>query len=131
MKNDVYINAPMLDAIDIEDIQKSPYAADTEFELIEEHGLIDECAIHCIFILLQNIGYNAAYDLIKHTILAILKKASGKDKENEGTKLVLEVCKKDSEGKMGDRKVITVSTSYKMDEEERERTISRIVRSII
>ena len=129
MKNEVYINAPMLDAIDLEDIQKSPFATDTELELIEEHELIDESVIHCVFIVLQNIGYNVAYDLIKYTVLAVMKKVREKCKgdENEGTKLVLEVCKKDNTGRLGNRKVITVLTSYKMDEDERERTINKIV----
>ena len=129
MKTEVFITTPILNIIDLDEIKSSLNVADTEFELVEEHGLLGESILKLLYILAPNIGSNAAYDLIKRSVLTVLAKVSGKHKgkEEEGTKLVIEVCKRDNSGKLGDRKIVTVSTSYKMSEDEREKTISKLV----
>ena len=49
------------------------------------------------------------------------------DDEDSGIKLHIEVCEKDSEGREGERNIITVSTSHMMKEDERERIINKCV----
>ena len=129
MKTEVFITTPILNTTDLDEIKKSLNTADADFELVEEHGLLGESILKLLYILAPGIGASAAYDLIKHSVLAVLAKVNEKlkGKEDEGTKLVVEVCKRDSSGKLGDRKVVTVSTSYKMSEDERERTISKLL----
>lgn len=133
MKNEVFVIAPMLNAGDMESIQGAPYAADAEFKLIEEQGAFDtvlgECTFRCDYVLAKDGGYKAAFELIKCSILDILKKVDEKisDDEDSGIKLHIEVCEKDGEGREGKRNIITMSTSHMMKEAERERIINKCV----
>lgn len=133
MKNEVFVIAPMLNAGDLEGIQGAPYAADAEFKLIDEQGAFDtilgESTLRCDYVLAKDGEYNAAFGLIRCSILDILKKVNEKfsDDEDSGIKLRIEVCEKDGEGREGERNIITVSTSHMMEEAERERIISKCV----
>ena len=78
VKNTVYISAPHMDFEDLEMLRIQPFADNAEFDLIQKHDLIDACTFHFVFLLLQNIGYDAAYDLLKFTILSVWKTVSQK-----------------------------------------------------
>lgn len=133
MKNNVYINAPTLDSKDLNEISKSKYSENTEFDFILGHGLMPPDTIVCVFLLVQSIGYNAAYDLIKFVLLSIWKAVTVKNgsEANDETKIQINLSDKNENGKVTNHKNITVSVSYKMDSEERQRVIDMALKSLL
>lgn len=133
MKNEVYINAPMLNSEELDDILKSRYSENTEFELFLEHGFMDPCAVHCVFVLVQSIGLDAAYDLVKYVVFNLLRKISGKNKSKTEleTKIKVDYSEKDATGKIETQKTVIISTSFKMDQAERERIINGAIKELL
>ena len=134
VKNTVYISAPHMDIEDLEMLRIQPFADNAEFDLIQKHDLIDACTFHFVFLLLQNIGYDAAYDLLKFTILSVWKTVSQKKDWSanlEKDRIFVELSEKDEKGAIYRKKSITVSTSYQMSDTERERTVNGLVENLL
>lgn len=133
MKNNVYINTPVLDSKDLDEIFKSKYSENTEFDLIVGHGLLPPDTIVCVFLLAQSIGYNAAYDLIKFVLLGIWKAVTAKkdSKTSDETKIQINLSDKNENEKVTNHKTITVSVSYKMDSDERQHVIDMALNSLL
>lgn len=135
MKNTVLINCPLIDEKDLKELRESPCGADTEFERVRVHGLFGPEMVQVTFVILQGIGINAAYDLIKYTLLHVLKRISAKGKEKDrsgaGTTIRIEVSEQDGKGKIGKRRSVEIATSYEMNPEEREKTVSRLAEDLL
>lgn len=135
MKNTVLINCPLIDEEDLKELRESPCGADTEFDSVLVHGLFGPEMVQVTFVILQGIGINAAYDLIKYTLLHVLKRISAKGKEKDrsgaGTTIRIEVSEQDGKGKIGKRRSVEITTSYEMNPEEREKTVSRLAEDLL
>ena len=133
MKNNVYINAPMLASKDLDEIFRSKYSDNTDFDFVLEHGLLPPDMIVCVFLLAQSIGYDAAYDLIKFLVLNIWKAVTGKNNSNTDneTKIQINLSDKNESEKVTNHKTITVSVSYKMDSDERQNVIDMALKSLL
>lgn len=133
MKNTVLINCPLIDEEDLKELRESPCGADTEFDSVLVHGLFGSEVVQVTFVILQGIGINAAYDLIKYTLLHVLKRVSerGKEKGNTGTMIQVEVAEQDENGKIGKRRSVRITTSYEMEREEREKAVGKLTDDLL
>lgn len=133
MKNTVLINCPLIDEEDLKELRESPCGVDTEFEKVRVHGLFGPEMVQVTFVILQGIGINAAYDLIKYTLLHVLERISAKEKEkgSDGTTIQVEVAEQDENGKIGKRRSVRITTSYEMEKEEREKAVSRLTENFL
>lgn len=131
MNNTVYISGPMLDDADLKMLENQPFTENTEFEIVPQYGLIDPGAVQIVFLLLQNMGYDAAYDLLKYCILSVWKIVCRKDAAPKETKIVVEMSEKDKEGQICRHRAMSISTSYQMSNEERERTVESLTEKLL
>lgn len=131
-KNKVYINAPMFESSDLDEFIMSKYNDNTEFDTFLEHGIIDPGMIHCVFIVLQNIGYDAIYDLIKYCVLHVYNIVHNKNIiDNKDMNIKIEFSEESLDGKLSNHKTISISTSYKMNVEEREKVICNALENFL
>jgi hypothetical protein len=133
VKNTVLINCPLIDEEDLKELRESPCGADTEFDSVLVHGLFGSEVVQVTFVILQGIGINAAYDLIKYTLLHVLKRVSerGKEKGGTGTTIQVEVAEQDENGKIGKRRSVRITTSYEMEREEREKAVGKLTDDLL
>lgn len=133
MDNNVYINAPMLDSDDLNEIFNSEYIQNTEFELFLEHGLLPPGTISCVFLLAQNIGYDVAYDLIKYVVLNIWKAVTCKNSINKDDETIIKIdfAEKNGSKRVTKNKTVTITTSYKMNPDERQNVIDTALKNLL
>ena len=130
MDNKVYINASMLKDSDLEELRHSKYGDVTEFDLVLEQQLLDPGYIHCVFEMIQGIGVNGLYDLIKYCVIYLMGKVAKKsiDGKNRNTSITVELYEK---GKARNHRKVIISTSYDMGIEEREKTIDSALHELL
>jgi len=133
MKNTICINAPMIDSDDLEQIRKDPVFSDTEFELFMEHGLMESAIMQFVFMFIQGVGYNAAYDMIKYSVLNVLGivKRKKHDIENPAITLRVDVYDKDGNGKTYNHRSTNVSINYFMSADEIEKVLNAMTNSLL